>query len=243
MAVNNPCQRFDEEAIEKLDNGEPLDAHFSQCPDCITAAERHQQLIEALGNLHEIEASEASEISSDWQSRVLDEIAALDQATKEPANAANTETTEPPTKKFPSRFGLAAGLAVLALSLPIAYNQLKVPTPNIPLTYSVVQGEQVYRSRDPAIGDTLIILGPKDAQLRLYRNDQLLYKCGNPEPCTSIENALKVTWQFETRGDYQILLVTHPQNSQFTANRLDQDVLLATDMGWEIELAGPVVVR
>lgn len=46
-----PCTRFKDEAIAKLVAGEPLDAHFSTCPDCLRAAQAQAQVLQRIGVL------------------------------------------------------------------------------------------------------------------------------------------------------------------------------------------------
>ena len=65
------CDRFENEALLLLEQGQPLDEHFSTCPDCLAARAAYDRLRNGLSHL-----GEEGEPAPGWQARVWDRIAA-----------------------------------------------------------------------------------------------------------------------------------------------------------------------
>jgi len=60
------CDRFEREAILRIERGEPLDPHFDDCAPCIDARRKHERILAALPD-----AAPWANLPIGWQARVL----------------------------------------------------------------------------------------------------------------------------------------------------------------------------
>ena len=67
--MNSPCDRFETEALLRLERGEPLDEHFATCPDCREARAVYERLRQEIA---EVDGEE--EPPPGWEARVRERI-------------------------------------------------------------------------------------------------------------------------------------------------------------------------
>ena len=198
--MTGPCQRFEAEALERLEAGLPLDEHFAQCPDCLTRHGQYRRIAEGLRALH----GEAP--SPDWEERVLSAIAAITRR-----------------KAARRRAAVAAAVAIVAAAAAGYLLFLRgQPRAGPPTLAVVVRSNQARQLPGEGVrpGDILELTanraGARSAEIRLYRNDaELLFRCpapaGPPElgqTCFVRTQLLVGTVRVPTVGVYQPLLVT-----------------------------------
>jgi hypothetical protein len=210
------CDRFDTEAVLLLEQGLPLDEHFSTCPDCLAAREAHDRLragIAALGG--------AGEPPAGWQARVWERI----ERRRERRRSWRQWWWVVPA-------GAAATLAAFLLVRP--------PGPRPPSLVAEIQaGSTVRRGGDAQPGDRLRLTaatgGARHAEMRVYRNDsELVLRCPAERPCALLLDAI---------GRYQPLLLLSRKPLPTTTSDLESDTRAALAAGADIQLAPEIIVR
>jgi hypothetical protein len=158
------CERFENEALLLLEQGQPLDDHFSSCPDCLAARAAYDRLREQLSNL-----GEEDEPAADWQARVWEKI---EQRKKR--------------RWSPWWFAPVAVAAMAALFLIWIPSQKPAG-----LQIEIESGPTVRRGSEAHPGDLLRLVattgGARHSELRVYRNDtELILRCPTENPCSVV---------------------------------------------------------
>lgn len=218
------CGRFEAEALLRLEQGLPLDEHFSACPDCREARAAYDRLRE------EIAAAGADEAPSpEWQARVWERI---------------EQRRESGRRRWAWLLMPAAAAAVALLLLVNVPGRPQPPS----LHLEIVAGETVHRGTDAKPGDRLVLRaetgGATHAELRIYLNDvDLLLRCSGEPPCTLEDGTLRAAFELGTLGSYQPMLLFSKKPLPKGGEGLDRDAGAALAGGAEMVLGPKVVVR
>lgn len=220
------CQRFENEALLLLEQGQPLDEHFSSCPDCLEARAAYDRLRGGLSSV-----GKEDEPPADWQARVWEEI---------------------DRRKERRRRWSPWWIAPVALATMVTLFLIWVPgrTP-AGLRIEIEAGTTVRRGAEAQPGDLLRLAattgGARYSELRVYRNDtELILRCSDEPPCSRRRGELSASVVLDGVGRYQSLLIFSEQplpTPPNTASDLDTDTDAALTAGAEVELGPRVVVR
>lgn len=220
------CQRFENEALLLLEQGQPLDEHFSSCPDCLEARAAYDRLRGGLSSV-----GKEDEPPADWQARVWEEI---------------------DRRKERRRRWSPWWIAPVALATMVTLFLIWVPgrTP-AGLRIEIEAGTTVRRGAEAQPGDLLRLAattgGARYSELRVYRNDtELILRCSDEPPCSRRRGELSASVVLDGVGRYQSLLIFSEQplpTPPNTASDLDSDTDAALTAGAEVELGPRVVVR
>jgi hypothetical protein len=219
------CDRFESEAVLLLEMEEPLDEHFSTCPDCLSARAVHARLLERLATV-----GEGDQPPVNWQAQVWDRIE---------------------QRRGRRRWRPWWGLVPAALAASIAAILLvRSPSPGPPsLKVEVEAGPSVQRGLEAKPGDSLQVQastgGARYAELRVYRNDdELVLRCSTEKPCSMKGTDLQANVALDGIGRYQpLLLLSERPLPKATSNGLDADTGAALAAGAEIQMGKEIVVR
>lgn len=162
--MTTACERFENEALLLLEQGQPLDDHFSFCPDCLAARAAYDRLREQLSKL-----GEEDEPAADWQARVWKRI---EQRKKR--------------RWSPWWFAPVAVAAMAALFLIWIPGQKPAG-----LQVEIEAGTTIRRGAEAHPGDLLRLRattgGARHSELRVYRNDmELILRCSTESPCSVV---------------------------------------------------------
>ncbi|HVP59990.1 MAG TPA: hypothetical protein VMT11_05505 [Myxococcaceae bacterium] len=230
--MNEPCQRFEDEALERLESGLPLDEHFGHCPDCVRRMAQHRQVAEGLRSLH------ATAPGAGWEERVLARI---------------SETAR--RKASRRRTVLASVTAMLAAAAAGYVFFLRGPPPAAhPTLAAIVRPGRAGQLRGLGVqpGDVIELTanrgGASSAEIRLYRNDaDLVFRC--PDPARPLElgrtcfvrtQLLVGTVPVPGVGVYQPLLVTSTRPVPEPTGSLQTDSARLLESGAAV-LLGPSI--
>lgn len=219
------CRRFEQEALLLLEQGQPLDEHFSSCPDCLEARAAYDRLRGGLSSL-----GQKDEPPADWQARVWAEI----DRRKE-------------RRRRWSPWWIAPALAAMA-ALFLIWIPGQKPAG---LRVEIEAGTTVRRGAEAKPGDLLKLAattgGARYSELRVYRNEtELVLRCSNEPPCSRRRGELSASVLLDGIGRYQPLLIfsAEPLPAPLdTTSGLDADTEAALHAGAEVELGPRVVVR
>lgn len=216
------CDRFEAEALLRLERGEPLDEHFATCPDCREARAVYERLRQ---EIREVGVEE--EPPPGWEARVWQRI--------------EERRRRPRWAWVLAPLGAAALAATLFFALP--------RTPSTPsLVQEIVGGETVVRAASAHPGDRLELhvetAGARYAELRVYRNErELLLRCPGDSSCERDGSEIRVSLTFPSAGEYQAVLVLNDEPLAAPGKGLDSDAGAALDRGARIVLGDRVAVR
>lgn len=217
------CRRFEEEALLLLEQGRPLDEHFSSCPDCLEARAAYDRLRAQLSGL-----GEEHEPAADWRARVWEKI---------------ERRKERRRRWAPWLFAPVAMAAMAALFL------IWVPgRQTAGLRIEIEAGTTVRRGAEAHPGDLLRLSattgGARHSELRVYRNDtELILRCSTEPPCSRRRGTLNASVVLDGVGRYQPLLIFSEKPLPDVASDLDADTDAALTAGADVELGPRVVVR
>ena len=216
------CDRFENEAVLALEEGLPLDEHFSSCPDCLEAREVYERLREEISSL-----GEDDEPPAGWPARVWEKI-----------EHQRRRRTHWPWWVAP--MGVAALAALFLIWTPAQH------PPG--LRIEINAGATVRRGAEAHPGDLLRLAGStggaRHSELRVYRNDaELVLRCSTEAPCSSRRGELKASVVLDGIGRYQPLLLYSEKPLSRSASGLETDTSAALAAGAEIELGPEVIVR
>lgn len=226
------CQRFEQEALLLLEQGQPLAEHFSSCPDCLEARAAYDRLRGGLSSL-----GQEDEPPADWQARVWEEIDRRKERRRRWS----------PWWFAPVALAAAAGVAALFL--------IWIPAQKpAGLRIEIEAGTTVRRGAEAKPGDLLKLAattgGARHSELRVYRNDtELILRCSTEPPCSRRRGELSASVVLDGIGRYQPLLIFSeeplptPPMSPNTASDLDSDTDAALNAGADVELGPRIVVR
>jgi hypothetical protein len=208
------CRRFENEALLLLEQGQPLDEHFSSCPDCLEARAAYDQLRGGLTAL-----GEKGEPPADWQARVWEKI----------------ERRKERRRRWTPWWSVPVAMAALA-ALFLLWIPGRTPAG---LRVEIESGTTVRRGAEAQPGDLLRLAaatgGARHSELRVYRNDtELVLRCSTDSPCSVVLDGV---------GRYQPLLLLSKDPLPAPASDLDADTDAALKAGAEVELGPRIVVR
>ncbi len=220
----NYCDRFEKEGLLKLEQGESLDQHFSECSDCIEKNNAYQTIKTELKNMQQ-----EWKAPQGWQDRVWETIAERAQADRSRWKWA----------LMPAAAAVAAVFLIFGVLLP--------DSSQVSLNVSVGQSESVTRGLNAKPGDELVIdaeIGrSKIAELLVYRNDnELVLRCSDQPPCMRTGRRLQATIELPGIGNYQPVLILSESALPQLTQQLDVDASLVQESGARIELARQVSV-
>src|SRR3954471_10856021 len=254
-AVTTPCERFEREALELLEAGEPLPAHFATCPECQKARAAHDRLTALLSR-----PGEPLE-SAKWEAGVWDKI-------DHPAGARSSVNSRPREKatRWNRRlmFGAAASILLFAivgtfvtahLSRRSSDHPPTMPTAGFQLALhieGVAHDDAVTRGKPPSSSPGTIYLKPGDelvfdattgpsphAEVRVYHeDDELQLRC--PPGCTRDGEHLRGRLKLPAVGSYQAYVVVSEQPLPAPERTLDADTRRLLRAGALIVLGQPV---
>jgi len=217
------CDRFETEALLLLEQGQPLDDHFSSCPDCLEARASYDRLRGGLTSL-----GRHDEPRPDWQAAVWAEI---------------------DRRKERRRRWSPWWIAPVALAAMAALFLIWIPgqTP-AGLRIEIEAGTTIRRGTEAQPGDLLRLAattgGARHSELRVYRNDtELVLRCSDEPPCSRRRGKLTASVVLDGVGRYQPLLIFSEKPLPDVASDLDADTDAALTAGAEVELGPRVVVR
>ncbi len=219
------CDRFETEAVLLLEQGLPLDEHFSTCPDCLAARDFYDRLYKRLAAV-----GEGDQPPVNWQAGVWERI-----------------EQRRGRRRWWAWWGLVP--AALAASL-IVFLLARTPEP-VPvfLKAEVEAGSSIQRGEEAKPGDLLRLTastgGARHAELRVYRNDaELILRCSTESPCSRKGEDLRASVVLDGIGRYQpLLLLSKNPLPEASTGGLDVDTEAALAAGAEIELGQEIVVR
>jgi hypothetical protein len=217
------CDRFETEAVLLLEQGLPLDEHFSSCPDCLAARAAYERLGHGISSL-----SGDEEPAAGWEARVWEKI----------------EQRRRSRHRWGPWWVVPVGVAALA-----AFLFVRLPGQGPPsLRVEVERGTAVRRGVEAQPGDTLQLAastgGAPHAELRVYRNDaELILRCSTEPPCSRWGKELRASVVLDGIGRYQPLLLFSKNPLPSSASDLETDTSAALAAGADVELASEVVVR
>ncbi len=219
------CDRFEAEAILRLERGLPLDEHFATCPDCLAARAAYERLRDGISSLgHEHEPSPG------WQARVWERI---------------EQRRKRRRRWWP--WWIVPAVATAAAALFFVF--IRTPTPEPPgLWANVEAGNVARRGVDAQPGDRLNLRaatgGARHAELRIYRNDaEPILCCSTNPPCSRDGDELKASVVLDGIGRYQSLLLLSERPIPSCASDLETDTSAVLTAGADVELGPEVVVR
>lgn len=216
------CERFEAEALLLLEQGLPLDEHFSTCPDCLKARASYERLIAEISSLGREDAPRAN-----WQAQVWERI----------------EQRKRRRRWAPWWIGPVAVAAMAALLL--IWIPVQKPAG---LQIEIESGTTVRRGAEAQPGDLLRLTattgGARHSELRVYRNDaELILRCSTESPCSSRRGELKASVVLDGVGRYQPLLLLSKDPLPFSASDLETDTAAALAAGADVEMGPEVLVR
>jgi hypothetical protein len=223
----NECRRFEEEGLLRLEQGLPLDDHFSTCPDCLAARAAYDRLREEIAA-----AGDGLEPSPGWQAGVWAAIEKRKTA-----------------RRRPWGWWLLLPAAAAVLLAVLLLRPATPPPTQLALAVEVEAGTgAVRRGAEAHPGDRLRLRAStgkaSHAELRVYRNDRsLVFRCSTEPPCQRREGALEALFLLPSVGNYQSLLVTSDRALPEAGASLDADVAKALDAGAQATLGPEIDVR
>jgi len=220
------CDRFETEALLLLEQGQPLDDHFSSCPDCLEARAAYDRLRGGLSSL-----GKEDEPAPDWQARVWEKI----------------EKRKERRRRWSPWWIAPVGITGLAALAALFLIWIPGQTP-AGLRIEIEAGTTVRRGAEAQPGDLLRLAattgGARHSELRVYRNDtELILRCSTEPPCSRRRGKLTASVVLDGVGRYQPLLIFSEKPLPDVASDLDTDTDAALTAGADVELGPRVVVR
>jgi len=220
------CDRFETEALLLLEQGQPLDDHFSSCPDCLEARAAYDRLRGGLSSL-----GKEDEPAPDWQARVWEKI----------------EKRKERRRRWSPWWIAPVGITGLAALAALFLIWIPGQTP-AGLRIEIEAGTTVRRGAEAQPGDLLRLDattgGARHSELRVYRNDtELILRCSTEPPCSRRRGKLTASVVLDGVGRYQPLLIFSEKPLPDVASDLDTDTDAALTAGADVELGPRVVVR
>lgn len=220
------CQRFEQEALLLLEQGQPLGEHFASCPDCLEARAAYDRLRGGLSSL-----GQEDEPPAGWQARVWEEI----------------DRRKERRRRWSPWWFAPVGIAAMAATAALFLIWLPGRTP-AGLRIEIEAGTTVRRGAEAQPGDLLRLAattgGARHSELRVYRNDtELILRCSTEPPCSRRRGELSASVVLDGIGRYQPLLIFSEEPLPDIASDLDTDTDAALNAGADVELGPRVVVR
>jgi hypothetical protein len=227
--VSEPCERFEKEALEKLEAGEPLDEHFSTCPECVKRHAQYRQMLEGLRTLHR------GEPRAGWEQRTMEAIVSGRRQAR-------------PARRSVLVAGTAGLLAAAALVFLVVRQQ---PVAGPPTLAAVVhhRGAGQLRGEGVQPGDVIELTadraGAARAEIRVYRNDnEVVFRCadgsrpsGTDQTCQERDRRLVGSLVIPSIGVFQPILVTSARQIPEPTGSLKDDSARLIESGAAVTLA------
>ncbi|HEX3129291.1 MAG TPA: hypothetical protein VH394_18295 [Thermoanaerobaculia bacterium] len=219
------CRRFEDEGLLRLEQGLPLDDHFSTCPDCLAERAAYERLRDAIAT-----AGDGIEPPPGWQAGVWSAI----------------EKRQAARRRWHGWWLLVPAAAAVLLAILLLRPPVR-PVAQLALAVEIEAGAgPVRRGGEAHPGDRLRLRATigevSNAELRVYRNDRaLVLRCSTGPPCRTGDGTLEADFVLPAIGSYQSLLVTSDRPLPEAGAGLDADVAAAlaagarTTLGEEIE--------
>lgn len=223
------CDRFETEALLHLEQGLPLDEHFSTCPDCVRARATYERLEQEIATV-----AEDLRPSTGWQTQVW---ATVEQRSNR--------------SWYPLRWtaGAAALAATVALVVFVPWRARSPPAPSVQVNIEA-QSARTLRGEGAQPGDRLTLAATVGdftyGELRVYFNDaDLLLRCSEEEPPCKVEDGrLEASLPLPWVGSYQSLLIlADGPLPELASEGLNADVGKALDAGAQVEFAEEIHVQ
>lgn len=221
------CDRFEREAVLRLEQGLALNEHVTTCPDCRRSADTYRRLQAGL-------ASTGADYQPrpDWQARTWAAIA-RGQDRRRPW----LRTLVP----------AAIGTCVVALLLIPQWPRAPL-VPTLEVEVRPLASGPARRGTEAGLGDRLLLRartgGASHAELRVYLNDaELVLRCSSKPPCRRQDEMLRATLALNALGTYQSLLLVSDHPLPAPVEDLDGDAGRALAAGARVELGEAVLVR
>lgn len=221
------CSRFEDEGLLRLEQGLPLDEHFSTCADCLSERAAYERLRQEIAT-----AGEGIEPPSGWQAGVWSAI----------------EKRQVARRRWRGWWFLLPAAAAVLLAILLLRPPAQ-PVVQLALAVEIEAGTgPVRRGGEAHPGDRLRLRAttgwPANAELRVYRNDRaLVLRCSTEPPCRRGNNTLEADLVLPAIGSYQSLLVTSDRPLPEAGAGLDADVAAALAAGARMTLGDEIEVR
>lgn len=221
------CRRFEDEGLLRLEQGLPLDDHFSTCPDCLAERAAYERLREAITT-----AGDGIEPPTGWQAGVWSAI----------------EKRQAARRRWRGWWLLVPAAAAVLLAILLLRTPVRTVT-QLALAVEVESGAgPVRRGGEAHPGDRLQLRATigeaSNAELRVYRNDRsLVLRCSTEPPCRRGDDMLEADLVLPAIGSYQSLLVTSDRSLPKAGAGLDADVDAALAAGAQTILGEEIEVR
>lgn len=226
--TNGACDRFDREGVERVERGDPLEGHFAECADCLSKAGAYERIRGALSEMEEIYAPPPN-----WEAKVW----------------AGIRRKEDGKRNWKWALAFATPLAAALVTVVVWPRGEVLPS----LQVEVIEAnDQTVRGVTARPGDLLRLraTAPTDyAQLRVYRDDQLVIHCSTEAPCKREGDVVIADVPLKALGRYQPVLVfseteigTPPSLKGGTANGMNADMEEALGKKMKVQTATAVDV-
>ena len=222
------CTRFEDEALEQIERGEPLDErldqHLAACADCLEARRVYDAMVQALA-----QTGASAEPSQGWEDDVR----------------ARIQNRQGSRRRW--AWGGLAAAAALALVLVRLPSNGPVHEP-LRLTGQIVSSDETVRGLYAKPGDALLLRAEagerRFVELRLYRDEaELILRCSDEPPCVRDGETLTARVLLPAVGMYQPLLMASDRPLPETTDGFDRDAGRALEHGAEVRFLDDIDVR
>jgi len=225
------CQRFEQEGLLQLQQGVPLDPHFSTCAECVQARSFYEQLQGEIAGLGPLTAP------SGWQRDVWTRI------------ASSTPTRQPRRRWLYVAAAALAATVVAFMMLPSGLQRPAEPT----LHVEARDPDGGARRGIVTPGATLVVgsrlavratIGRAPyAELRLYRNDDQLMLQVFPPNQSESSSEFGATVLLDAVGRYRAVLFVSNHPIPSSSGAPDADYAAADKAGARAIISSDVSVR
>lgn len=222
------CSRYEAEGLERLERGEALDGHFTQCAECRNAASAYDRLKTALTRLEPVYRP-----PPDWEARVW----------------ARIRQREAPRRSWRWALGLVAPLAVAVVAIAVWPRAEVSPTFEVQV---IEASAQTVRGVTAKPGDMLrlrVTALRSHGEVRLYRDGELVVRCSDQPPCERTGDTIAAVIPLTRVGRYQPVLIRSdepigapPSLSGLGGNGMNADMEEARSKKMKVQTATAVDV-
>ncbi|MCH9649329.1 MAG: hypothetical protein K0U98_13900 [Deltaproteobacteria bacterium] len=233
-----PCIRFEKEALEVWQRGEPLPPHFDSCPDCLEALASYERLGKRIG-----ETGADLRPDPQWQGRVWSRIARQENS--------GSKTSVQAKSWFGGWWRYAASLGIAIVALLAIWLPIRGPqAPSLEISVDARSGtpRRGLVEQEARIGDRLTLEGRTAehdfVEIRLYRYDsQLVFQCSGEPSCRQKGANLIAIVPLSATGRYQSLLLLSDTPLPPTVGNFDADAAAALESGIHLIRGKEIEVR
>jgi hypothetical protein len=225
------CDRFEREALLRLEQGLPLDDHFNTCPDCQNARTFYDRLQRDIASLGPVKGA------LNWQRGVWNKVL----PTQRVASASRW--------RYTATAAIAAAI-VAAIAVPQLLRESITPTIRAEI---IEAGGQIQRG-EIAPGSPVVLGsrlqfsastgGAPYAELRVYRNDdQLILQTSHTGRSAAANEVIRATLLLDAVGRYQPVLFVSNDIIPPPSGKRDDDYAAGVNTGGRPVLGAEIVVR